>query len=248
MRFFRFFTDIKLSEIEDNLVLTDKGVIHKVKNVLRLKEGDNITLFDGDGFDYECEITDFSKDLSLKILNKKPGLFERSKLKVNLFVSLIKRDKLEWILEKGTEIGVLEFHPIISERSEKKDFSFERGERKIIEALEQSGRNIKPKLFTLREPQDPEQSRGEVEKLEDCLTSDFSGEKVFLNIGANLDINDYLADKNIEEVNIFVGPEGGWSEREKKLLTKNGFKGVNLNTAVLKTETACLSVISKILI
>jgi len=240
VRFFRFYIDkFDLEEQKTDFVIEDKKIVHKIKNVLRFKVGDKITLFNGDGFYYDFTISDISKNANdlrfSKIGERYESVGKKPKILINLFISVIKKDKLEWILEKGTELGVSSFHPILSERSEKKDFSHERGEMKIIEALEQSGRSVKPTLF-------------EIETLSEVLGQDFSGQKVFLSLNSGQLITEFLIDKNVEEINIFVGPEGGWSEGEDALFKKAGFMAINLGSAILKTETACLVAVSKILI
>ncbi len=236
MRFFRFFINQKDLFLGENLVIFDKKLIHKIKNVLRFDQGEQISLFNGDGFDYSYEILEIGRnEIKLKFLVKNEPFAKPEKIKINLFISLIKKDKFEWILEKGTELGVSVFWPMISERSEKKDFSLIRGEAKITEALEQSGRNQRPVLKS-------------VLSFSDLLKKEFSGVKVFLDFSSELNLKDFLKNvpEKFSEINIFVGPEGGWSETEKIVLQEAGFSGARLGFSVLKTETAVLSAVSVI--
>ena len=112
-------------------------LVHQVKNVLRLRTSEKLIFFNGDGFEYLSSIVSFEGKDSMKL-----NIEEISKNDVSLpkelflFFSIIKRDNVEWILEKGTEIGVSHFIPIVSSRSEKKNINIERAGKIVIEASE----------------------------------------------------------------------------------------------------------------
>ena len=89
-----------------------RDILHQLKNVLQLKQGEKIILFDGSGYDFISEFTGEEAKIVEKVLNRREP--ER---KIFLFQSLLKKDKMEWIFQKGTEVGVFEFIPVLSSRS-----------------------------------------------------------------------------------------------------------------------------------
>src|SRR3989338_266879 len=112
-----------------------KEISHQLKNILRFKDGERFVLFDGSGYDFISEFSEENIRIVEKVLNRREP--ER---KIFLFQSLLKKDKMEWIFQKGTEVGVFEFIPVLSARSDRKDFNQKRAEKIIKEAAEQSGR------------------------------------------------------------------------------------------------------------
>ncbi len=145
MRLHRFF--VSQSKIgEKEIRLEDKNLTHQWKSVFRLESGDSVILFSGDGFDYTYEIKILSKNEAELILQEKIENKNTPVRAVYLFASLVKKDNFEWILEKGTELGVSHFIPVVSERTEKKDLNMERAQKIVIEASEQSGRGSVPAI------------------------------------------------------------------------------------------------------
>src|ERR1035437_6020103 len=137
MRLHHFFIEQKIGEAK-MIRLEDADLLHQLKNVFRLEKGDEIVLLDNSDSEYRSKI---------ELLSKKEGVFEVLEVTENivkptrgvcLCVSMIKKDNFEWILQKGTELGVSFFIPIISERSVKTNFNHERGLKIIKEAAEQS--------------------------------------------------------------------------------------------------------------
>lgn len=146
MRLHRFFIQEKIQD-KKQFILEDALVVHQFKNVLRLKEECQIILADNSGMEYVCVIVSQEKNkIILDILESRKAI-NISEIDLHLFQSLIKKDKFEWVLEKGTELGVNNFTPVLSERSEKKNLNLDRGRKILKEASEQSGRGFLPKLF-----------------------------------------------------------------------------------------------------
>ncbi len=135
------------------------------------------------------------------------------------------------MLEKGTELGVSYFHPIISERSEKKNINFERARKIVREASEQSGRGSLPSISDLA-------------NFEDSLNNDFSS-IAFHPTGDKFNKNDFEREKAI---GIFIGPEGGWSNKELELFTEKGVKILSFGQQILKAETAAIVASSLLLL
>lgn len=227
MKIHRFFVK-EIIEKNDELVITDVDIIHQIKNVLRLREGVSVVLLDGSGKEY------FGK---VKIILKSESIFSKEKIKsnpqdihiTNLYFSIPKKDKAEWILQKCTELGVNNFIPVISDRTEKINLKKERAEVIIKEAAEQSEKMFLPVFH-------------ETVKLEDSLIGLKFDETFYLELGVeNIDIKK-LKDKL--SLNIFVGPEGGWSEKDKEIFAKFNIKSYSLGDFVLRAETASVAIIS----
>jgi 16S rRNA (uracil1498-N3)-methyltransferase len=150
---------------------------------------------------------------------------------VYLFSSLIKKDKYEWVLEKCTELGVTHFVPVLSARTEKKDFNQERGKKIIKEAAEQSG---KSKLPNLSEPR----------PLDKAL-EEFSG---IANVALHLGGETFKTiDPQSYDIGIWIGPEGGWSDAEIELFRQHSVPIATLGPQILRSETAAVAVSSILL-
>ncbi len=219
---------IKSVEGIDTLEITDTGLINQIKNVFRYEIGDELIIF-GDGYDHLCSIMEIDRKV-IKISKGDRVKSKNRKDNIVFAVSLPKKDKFEWIVEKLSEIGVSSVIPLISERTEKTGIQSDRLNRISIEATEQSG-------------QDKPMNIGDIQKLEQFLDSeeysafdkyylDFDGEDVlnFKNSKDNLNKN----------IIILVGPEGGWGELDKELFIKHNIKSFNIGSTVLRTETAAI--------
>jgi 16S rRNA (uracil1498-N3)-methyltransferase len=241
MRLHRFYINQKIGEM-GKITLTDSELIHQLINVFRFKAGDKVILFDGSSFEYEAEIILLSKkEVSLKVIQKEEK--KNNYKKVSLYLSLIKKSNFELAVEKCTEIGVTEIHPIISERSEKKDLNLERLNKIVKEASEQSGRVTLPEVF-------------EITDLEKAVSQAIGDNKTCIVFHTVTDStatehnrpghqNDHpaLTKAGIDgrhQVATFVGPEGGWSEAEMSLFKQNNFKILSLGTNILRAETAAI--------
>jgi 16S rRNA (uracil1498-N3)-methyltransferase len=233
MRLHRFY-------ITENIVgkgdisLTDFELIHQMVNVFRFSVGDKVILFDGSGFEYETEIISISKKLVVvKILNQANK--STSDSNISLYLSLIKKSNFELAAEKCTEIGVSEIQPIVSERSEKKDLNLERLNKIVKEASEQSGRVTLPKvsaILALDKAVSQAVSEGKF-----CVT--FHTSKSDCHPLESRTYNE-KGGKIINKIALFIGPEGGWTEKEMALFKKNNFQICSLGQNILRAETAAM--------
>jgi 16S rRNA (uracil1498-N3)-methyltransferase len=231
MRLHRFFIDRAIEEAGVQH-FSDAEMAHQLRRVFRLHEGDKAIFFDGSGTDHVCEIVSFAKDeVAVRVLESVPAKRFSDK-KVALAMSLIKKDNFEWVIQKGTELGVSEFIPLISERSEKKGFNMERARKIMIEACEQSGRGDMP---TVAEPV----------ALQDFLAAERRPLAVFHTQGAAMFPENIPGAKDIV---ICIGPEGGWSDAEIESFKEKGASAVRLNAPVLRAETAAVSAASLLLL
>lgn len=223
MRLHRFFTEQKVPDSGD-VAVTNKALAHQLKNVFRLGAGSSVILFDGTGFDFTVSIESFEGEtISFHVVEKNKNTIV-SKRVIHLFHALTKKDTTEWVIQKGTELGVMFFHPIISERSEKKNFNVERARKIMIEAVEQSGRDTVPKIF---EPQ----------KFSAVFPCPEFTPIAFDSSGQPFQSENFRDKKSLA---IFVGPEGGWSDAEKKIFSEDDVPLYSLGPATLRAETAAI--------
>ena len=231
MRTIRSFIELPLQP-ERELVLPEM-VSNYVIRVLRLETDDVFHLFNGDGYDYPCRILSLEKrGARVRILDKIAVLNE-SPLRIHLYQSIARGEKMDWILQKSTELGVAEFTPIVSDRTEVK-LDGERGDKKLAHwqgvvrsACEQSGRAMVPMVNPPIAIQRID-ARGIAGAyyLQPDAADDIAG------LGIPDDGKLVLA----------IGPEGGFTERDIHLLHTAGFKGLRIGPRILRTETAGIAV------
>lgn len=217
--------------IDKELVIADAGMCRQVAKVLRKKAGDEITVLDGSGNECVVLIKEMRKDvLVCEVLACTKNENEPA-VPLVLYQSVLKKDKMEWVFEKGTEIGVTEFVPIISEHSVKLGVNAVRANAIAREAAEQSQRGRIP---TIAETVSFDAA------LERAQASGYAN-IIAHNIGEFGDIRDYAkASAEKKGINVFIGPEGGFSEDEVARASRRGFHGVSLGKRVLRAETAAI--------
>lgn len=221
MRLHRFYSKQRI-DVQNQISIDDLDLIRQLTKVFRYKKGDRIIFFDGSGSDFVCQIDEIRKDAGLfSVIETMKCPFILSK-EINLFVSIIKKDKFEWIVEKATEIGINKIIPILTERSEKKDLNIERINKIAIEASEQSGRGSIPTIENIIS------FREALEYKPDIILDLFGNE---------FDSKKYSAK---QKINILIGPEGGWSDTERQVFKNNGLHTTCLGKQTLKTETASI--------
>jgi len=224
MKLHRFFIDPRLIQ-GNRIVFSDREIANQLKKVLRIKSGDEVLFLDGSGKEYLTVLDSLDssgiKGRVVKVSENK----NEPELKITLYQSLCKKDKLEWVLQKNTEVGIAAFAPVLAERSEKLGFNAERAEKIIREAAEQSERGILPALFKIQD-------------LSDALKN-AAGEKIILDRSGE-NIKSYKSTVNSQMLNVFVGPEGGFTENEIEIAKNSGVKIISLGPRILRTETAGL--------
>lgn len=251
MRLHRFFIEESLRNKKD-IAIFDENIIHQWKDVFRLRAGDKVILLDNSGFEYLSEITELHKSKCEVKIIEQTVVENIPKRNVTLFAALIKKDNYEWILEKGTEVGVSHFVPIISDRSEKKNLNMERAQKIIKEASEQSGRGMMP---TISEPDDLKTILNNESSIDTIEIGNEKSKPYFPNglqmlafdVGGELfdvsKIKSSAATKlNLPEtdIGILIGPEGGWSEKELNLFKEKNIPIYSIGSQVLRAETAAI--------
>ena len=220
------------SIVENTISLLSKEHTHYVANVMRLKRGSNVNFFNKEG-EWISEIVFLEKDrVEVKFLKRVKESLRSSK--IELAICLVKKNPMETILQKATELGVTKIIPIISERTEVKELNHERANKIVIEATEQSNQLIPPEV-------------SKIIKLKDFINNLNSSNKLLF---ADVNCKEKLKKKDIHADDlktILIGPEGDFSPAERKMiLEKNNTISFTLSRNILRTETATISALSVI--
>ena len=209
---------------------------HIIK-VMRMQLKDKIEIVFQDKL-FLCEIVKLSPNVKCDIVKE----FNNEKLilpKVSIAQSLVKEQKMDYILQKSTELGVYEIIPMYTERSiikvkDKYDKKIERWKKVVKEASEQSKRFTLPYLNRIIDLKELIKEKYDFKFI--CSVNEKT--KTIKNVLSNVNINDTIL--------FVIGPEGGFSEKEEKLLVDNGFQPITLGENVLRTETSSTFVLSVI--
>ena len=218
------------SIVENTTSLLSKEHTHYVANVMRLKRGSNINFFNKEG-EWVSEIVFLEKDrIEVKFLNRLKKSVQTSSME--LAICLVKKNPMEIILQKATELGVVKITPIISERTEVKELNLERAKKIVIEATEQSNQLSPPEISNIT-------------KLKDFINNLNETSKLFF---ADINSKDKLKKEDIKGDNlktILIGPEGDFTPNERKMILENkNTISFSLSKNILKTETATISALS----
>lgn len=237
MRVTRAFVDLPL-EPGATVALPAEAAGHLLR-VLRLGEDDECVLFNGDGRDYRARIAAAGKrDGMVEILDARP-VDNESPLRIVLLQALARGEKMDWIVQKATELGVAAIVPIHSERSEVRLDADRAGKRLAhwrsvaVAACEQSGRARLPELS---QPAPLAHALAALAPAALRLVLEPDAPRTSATLAA--------ADAGNAGVVIAIGPEGGWSPNDLAALASAGFAGLRLGPRVLRTETAGLAAIA----
>ena len=228
MRVPRIYTDQPLRSGREVLLPEQAG--EHVARVLRLERGHPLILFNGDGCEYDANLATLAKRAVTAEVTAAREVDREAPLQLTLAQGIARGEKMDWILQKATELGVACIVPIVTERTEVK-LDEERAERRLAHwhsviagACEQSGRN---RLPVIEPPQRLDRWLGALDSAALRLALVPGGESTLrqlpqMNNGAIL----------------VVGPEGGLSDNDATMLTHAGFRGLRLGPRILRTETA----------
>ena len=224
-----YFSEKIQSDLTSHL---SKDQMHYVKDVMRLKAGDRLSVFNNQG-EWDAMIETYEKNrAAIKILNKTRN--KDNQTNIWLAFSPIKQTPLNFIIQKATELGVQRFVPILSERTIVREINIERIKKIIIEASEQSNRISVPEI-------------SKIESLENFLSVfPKNGCLIFCDINSNQsNLKNILVKKTEGPICILIGPEGDFSENErKKIIDLSQTCSMSLTKNILKAETAALSAIT----
>ncbi|MBN2128347.1 MAG: 16S rRNA (uracil(1498)-N(3))-methyltransferase [Sedimentisphaerales bacterium] len=230
----RFF--VAESSFEDECVRLSPEQAHQVCHVLRLTPGDSVVVLDDAGFEYDAVLqTVGGHEVVCRITEKRPAPGE-PQVQITLFQSLLARDKFEWVLQKGTEVGATRFVPVLTQRSivrarriEEKKFT--RWRRILTEAAEQSHRGRVPQL---EREVDFAEAASRLGRFDCSVIAAPSDNGVSLK-----DALESRVEKP-SSVALLIGPEGGLTDAEIALACENSAVRVSLGPRILRTETAAV--------
>lgn len=225
MKIHRFVLKIKMADLDNGgCAISEPDFFHQVYRVLKLKPGEKIILSDGAGEEAMVEIVSFENDnVAVRLLDRQKNKNELP-VRVILACAILKKDNFEWLVQKAVEVGVKEIVPLLTSRTIKTNLKMERLNKICREAAEQSGRGSLPEV---REPVE----------LESVLDRAGRDEKIICDPGGK-EFFGSLKMKPGQTVWVFIGPEGGWTEKELEDGAAAGAKIMNLGAGILRGETA----------
>ncbi len=230
----RFF--IPAADFQGDQVRLGPEQSHQVCHVLRLKVGDSIVALDNTGVEYDVRLTAVSRSGTVgRITGQRPAAGEPT-AELVLFQSLLAREKFEWVLQKGTEVGVAQFVPVLTDRSLLRakvieDSKLDRWRRIVTEAAEQSQRGRIPKISRIVSFREAvEQPMG------------FDRRLIAAPFLETMSLREALQGIGRKDVSValMIGPEGGFTQEEVALATQRGAVAIRLGPRVLRTETAAI--------
>lgn len=228
----------ELSEHNETFSLSDKAHRHAVQ-VLRLKQGSPLQLFDGRGLEYEAVLEQVTKRSSLVRLGEKCVVNNESPLEITLLQGISRGERMGYALQKAVELGVSHIIPVITERCNVQ-LSGDRAEKRLahwrgvmISACEQSGRSILPEI-------------SDVMSLQQALACDSDNEvqcRIVLDPQAEIGFTS-LSPQN--KMVLLIGPEGGLTEQEIQQAITANFQTVKFGPRILRTETATVAALAAV--
>ncbi|MHB9033649.1 MAG: 16S rRNA (uracil(1498)-N(3))-methyltransferase [Anaerolineae bacterium] len=220
----RFFVDPHL--LQNSEFELPRPIANQLVRVLRSQPGERISLLDDSGWEYVAAIKEISQSQVRAYIIDKVHPEREPDIRITLYQALVRESKFDWILQKGTELGVSSFIPIITERSltSAPVNKYPRWRRIIVEAAEQSGRTRLPKL-------EPALTLKQACQLNDSV-------RFMAAIGSGLSLRQLLPQARPLELHLFIGPEGGFSTDEQLYAKSQGIQLVELGKRILRTETA----------
>lgn len=236
----RFFTN----QIENDKVIISGDDARHILKVLRMKVGDGVTVCDMCGTDYECEISETGKnEVFLNVVSKKASDTE-PEVKISVFQALPKASKMEYIIQKCTELGAVEIVPCLAGRCVVKLDSEADAEKKVARwqaigeaAAKQSARGIIPRVLS---PLSFKDAVSRLKEFDLCFVCYENEDKTTLK-------EVLCSNKNVKNAAFLIGPEGGISDEEIEYIRKEGIKTVTLGKRILRTETAPTAVLAMML-
>jgi 16S rRNA (uracil1498-N3)-methyltransferase len=251
----RFF--IPANWFEGDKVTLRGALVHQIRDVLRLTPGDAVVVLDDSGWEYEVQLNTVEQEQAIGQIQKKVLARTEPRAKITLYQSLLKGDKFEWVLQKGTELGIVEFVPIVCDRcvignvDDVSKAKLERWHKIILEAAEQSKRARLPRLqMPLLFAQACERARRADLALLFWEEERTRSLRSMLTEQDSLPVTAHGKTSSMRKpfsISIFVGPEGGLTAREVDQARRYGLAPVSLGPRILRAETAALAAVTMIL-
>ena len=214
----------------------DEDSAHYLRAVLRLKKAYKITLFNGEGGEYQGKTVEVSRKRVLIELQSFTERSVESELRVTLGIGISRGERMDFAVQKSVELGVAQITPLQTERcvvklpTEKSQNKVRHWQKIAQHATEQSGRTLRPRVH-------------DIEQLESWVNQQ-TGLKIFLDPFATQTLAQLQPEEC--EVTLLAGPEGGFSEQERIIAKQAGFIPVQLGQRILRTETAALAALTAV--
>ena len=232
MRVHRLHTDLGLEP--DTEVVLEGAPAHYLGRVLRVVPGQTVTLFNGDGHDYVAEVLGPGKNsMALAVRCRLPAVRE-PELQITVAQAVSRGERMDQTLQKCTELGAAAFQPVFSERVEvrlsgsKLKRRLDHWQGVVVAACEQSGRAVVPQVRPALD-------------LADWLPAGAAGQRLVMHPSAGLPL---ARIEPVAQIELLVGPEGGFSDLELERLGDSGVQAVRLGPRTLRTETAAAAALA----
>jgi 16S rRNA (uracil1498-N3)-methyltransferase len=237
MRQYRFF--ISADQIHGQRLMLKGNQARQIYSVLRMRETERITVLDNRGWQYDVRLDKVSSNLVMGELLTRQDAVGEPRIELTLFQALLKKDNFEWVLQKGTELGVTRFVPLITQRcvvrqKTIKTTKLQRWQRIISEAAEQSGRGRLPELAA---PVFLTEALENTDKFDQAFIPWEEEQEVSLFNALRKGASELPSSLRIA---IFIGPEGGFDEEEIAAAQRTGVRPVTLGPRILRAETAAI--------
>ena len=228
-------------QVKGDLIFVEGSDVNHMKNVLRMKIGEQVEISDGNNKKYLCEIESMSSDEVCAIIKEELNVDTELPSKIYLFQGLPKSDKMELIVQKAVELGVFEIVPVATKRAvvklddKKASKKIERWQAIAESGAKQSGRDVIPEVKKVMAFKEAVQYAKSLDVLlvPYELAEGMAETKTLIS---NI--------KPGQSVGFFIGPEGGFETSEVEYAIENGAKAITLGKRILRTETAGLTTLS----
>ena len=229
--------------IQGERVRLEGDVVHQITRVLRMSTGEVVALLDNSGKEYVARLTSVARDAveaSILSVDEEP---EESPVSITLYQGILKGEKFEWVLQKGTELGVTAFVPLVCQRSVpqvgdgRATSRYPRWQRIVTEAAEQSGRRLLPQVG---QPVSFEDACAGVEGSPGTSIIPWEGEQ-------SAGLRSALRGMTCPHANVFIGPEGGFEDWEVAGARSCGVAPVSLGRRILRSETAAIAAVAAVM-
>ncbi len=226
----RFYTST--DQITDSIFHLDLEQSRHLRSVLRLRNGDEVSVFDGFGNEFLCAVDDAGSGKNkskLRIIKQTDAPFPESDLELILAVALLTSDKFDLVVQKAVELGVSKLVPLMTKRCDVKLQNFEgklvRFERIVIESAKQCGRAQVMQISPTRDFSE--------------FVTNSAGSKILFAEQGGSKFSEIRINKKMTAV---IGPEGGWEDSETAFAVKNDFQIITLGGRILRAETAAITI------
>ncbi len=231
----RFFVSPENINIKEKKIFINGSENHHLSRVLRLKQEEEIVVFDGSGKEYEGTIKEISSQKTIVEIKRVQEKREDKQVKMTLAQAIPKKAKIKDIIDKTTQLGICTIIPIVSTRTivrpskEKEKLHLEKWQKIALESSKQCGRTKAPHINQITNFKDLISLSSQYDL---ALMPSLLGKRKELK-------NIYL--RKAKKIIFFIGPEGGWTKQEIDLAEKNKVILIDLGGNVLKTDTAAIA-------